>query len=361
MATNTIRRIAAVFVLLTVAACQGPITRETRIDTVAAKIEARKQKDIVVGEWARQYVRLASIGGRILRDGARFCDKKAFSYGFFAWDETFFGEKWKKAFARSDGVSDLISVGGIIPGSQAEKAGLHVGDILVAVGGKSLPVGEKAHEKYNEYTTKAGENGAAVAFRVRRDGTELTFDLPPETVCNYTFALESEDVLNAYADGKQIHVTSRIMNFIRTDQELALVLSHELAHNVMGHVQTAKTNTLLGGAGGFLIDAVAALSGYNTGGEFTHLGARQGRAAYSVAFEQEADYVALYIMNEAGFNIDGAANFWRRMAASSPLGIDRASTHPSTSARFLGIEATIKEIRDKQARGLPMEPDLKKK
>jgi predicted Zn-dependent protease len=80
--------------------------------------------------------------------------------------------------------------------------------------------------------------------------------------------------------------------------------------------------------------------------------------AYSVAFEQEADYVGLYFMTRAGYDSAGAENFWRRMAAENPRNVTAARTHPTTPERFLALAATRDEIAEKQANGLALTPDL---
>ena len=86
-----------------------------------------------------------------------------------------------------------------------------------------------------------------------------------------------------------------------------------------------------------------------------------GGNAYSQDFEAEADYVGLYILAQAGGNIEEAPQFWRRMATLSPGAIQSShmSTHPATPERFVALEETVKEIRAKQRAGLPLTPNLK--
>ena len=66
-------------------------------------------------------------------------------------------------------------------------------------------------------------------------------------------------------------------------------------------------------------------------------------------------------MNAAGLPLDGAANFWRQMAAEHPSNIrsNHSASHPATSERFLAISKTIEEINYKIANGKPVTPNLK--
>jgi predicted Zn-dependent protease len=107
-----------------------------------------------------------------------------------------------------------------------------------------------------------------------------------------------------------VTVTSGMVRFCQTNDELALVVGHEMAHNAMNHMKSKRANA----AGGLIVDILFAAIGVNTQGGFAKLAGN----AYSPAFEQEADYVGLYYTARAGFDISSAANFWRRMAIADP-------------------------------------------
>ena len=96
-----------------------------------------------------------------------------------------------------------------------------------------------------------------------------------------------------------------------------------------------------------------------TGGQFSQIGGQIGVAQYSVAFEQEADYVGMYFMERAGYSTTGVAHFWRRMAAEGATSVSRRTSHPSSPERFLAIERTQAEIATKKARNLPLVPNLR--
>ena len=155
-----------------------------------------------------------------------------------------------------------------------------------------------------------------------------------------------------------------MMRLAETDEELATVVGHEIAHNVMGHVESKRTGAIIGGLLGALVDSAAASQGGNMGGFYTDMGMRLGANAYSVDKEQEADYVGLYLMERGGFDSSNVANFWRRMGAENPGAIERSGmpfldTHPAPPERFLALQSIHQEIMNKRAAGEPLLPNMR--
>ena len=140
-----------------------------------------------------------------------------------------------------------------------------------------------------------------------------------------------------------------MLRFIEEDKELQMVIAHELAHNIEGHIEKKGNNYLLG----TIVDLAAAGAGVNTRGTFGSLGAQM----YSQDFEREADYVGMYILANSGIEREGVANFWRRMSVENPRSISYASTHPSSSERWVNIEAVNKEIDKKIRDSEPLLPE----
>jgi predicted Zn-dependent protease len=150
-----------------------------------------------------------------------------------------------------------------------------------------------------------------------------------------------------------------MLKLVENDDELALVLGHELAHDAMGHAAKQMQNARMGMLGGALLDIAAAAAGANTQGEFTKLGGQMGARAFSQDFESEADYVGVYFMVRAGYNPKGVEQVWRRMAAENPTAINLGLSHPTTPARYLTIANTRTEIEAKQSSGQPLTRSLK--
>jgi len=180
-----------------------------------------------------------------------------------------------------------------------------------------------------------------------------------ESLCVYEFEiLDDKEELNAYADGTAIYITPRMMELAKTDEELALILGHEYAHNMMGHINSMRANSLFGGLLGAAVDAVARAKGVSTGSGFQKLGQKAAIINYSPDFEREADYVGLYVTKIAGFDISNAPNFWRKMSEKNQGSIKQVITHPTNPERFVALEKAIKEIKEKEQKGEALIPNV---
>lgn len=198
--------------------------------------------------------------------------------------------------------------------------------------------------------------------RVRQAGMKLCdyMGREPET-CRFTFHLEQKDVVNAYADGSKIVVTPAMMRFAQSDDWLGIVLSHEYAHNIMGHINAKMKNATAGMLAGTLADLLARTQGYDTGGQLGKFGAQGGSDAFSPEFEEEADYVGMYVMAIAGYDITQAANLWRAMTTTDPQGAFLRGSHPANPERYVLINRTKDEIVQKVKSKQVLVPNLKKK
>ncbi len=182
----------------------------------------------------------------------------------------------------------------------------------------------------------------------------------PQGPCEVKVVLSEEAKgLNAFADGTRVVVSPAMVAFTEGETEqLAFILAHEYTHHFMGHVDAAKQNVTIGALAGILGDVLAQSQGIATNGQLSKVGATAGRLSYSPSFEQEADYIGLYILERAGFDTKDAPNFWRRMAAVNPKGLYNRTTHPTTPERFVGMRKTINEINAKKQTGAPLMPNL---
>ena len=215
-------------------------------------------------------------------------------------------------------------------------------------GGQVVPVTNEMGNRFRTVATRVGIAGEDMCHQLGRSN------------CSFGFKLEQDKVLNAYADGQNIVVSSAMVAFA-TDDELANVLSHEFGHNIMGHVQTTQQNAMTGGLLGMAADMLASSQGIDTGGKLSKFGAQQAGMHYSQDFEREADYVGLYIMDKSGYNISAAPNMWRKMSVADPNGIYSAQTHPTNPERYVALNKAIEEINYKKQNHLPVVPQFRKK
>jgi predicted Zn-dependent protease len=173
--------------------------------------------------------------------------------------------------------------------------------------------------------------------------------------------VEPDTSLNAYADGSAVYFSPAMINFASRDQDLAFIVAHEFAHNMMSHVNSKMQNTLVGTLLGVAADMAAASQGFNTQGQFGQLGGSFGSNVYSPAFESEADYVGLYLLARAGYEYHNVPEFWRRMSVENPRAIYTTTTHPSNAELFVNMNKTIAEIDYKKANNLPLVPEFQQR
>jgi hypothetical protein len=198
-----------------------------------------------------------------------------------------------------------------------------------------------------------------VEIEILRSGEKYSVILTPKAGCRYPLTILSDAQINAGATGDAIVIFSGILSVANTDDELAHVIGHELAHNALGHPGRSKSNESVGGVIGAVVDIGVLLgTGINTQGVFTQLGTSAGRKAYSQDFEREADYMSLYFMTRSGFDPTKAADMQRKLGIVAPgtLYSNYAATHPSTPERAANLELAIQEVAAKVSRNEPLVP-----
>ena len=336
-------------------ACTAPTTRRAAPDNALVQAEREKQREIAVAYNVRQYVRLQRVAYPLLKAATPLCqDTQRPGFGYLLISRNDFAADMRPAATRVFDIKDGLRIHEVYPGGPAERAGLRAGDELISVDGFRVAQRDDEEQRLNEFLRK-GSPSVARQFSVLRDGKPLSMRVQPDVLCRYGVGLSGADDVNAMADGDNVIITKGMMRFAETDQELSLVVAHEIAHNTMNHIDAKRTNA----TGGLLLDVLAAAAGVNTQGLFQNIGA----SAYSQDFESEADYVGMYIMARAGLPLRGAADFWRRMAAEHPSSIasNHSASHPASAERFVSLEHTVKEIEQKQTRRLDLLPELQPK
>jgi hypothetical protein len=346
--------LATVFLLLS--AC-APVTQRVATNPELIAIEAEKQREIAIWEWYKDVRRLYYVSYPVLVGGYSLCkDKNKVSPQVGAGFNTIvnYPEEFRSAATTVFGETEEWRVSLVAPNSPADVAGLQVDDILISLDGKPPPGGNGAVAEFNKLYEETTKKKQTFSVDVRRGEETLQLTITSEMGCSYPITLANSNSLNAFADGKSVFIMRGMVHFASSDMELSTVIAHELAHNVMGHIEAKRGNAMLG----TLADILALGLGLNTQGGF----GRMAGNAYSEDFEAEADYVGLYIMGLSGLEIEEAAYFWRRMAAANPQAIQPGgflSTHPSTPERFLSLENTVVEIKRKQMDGKSLRPEMR--
>lgn len=323
--------------ILTIALCLGgcatPTTRypqATTTDIDGAVVRYR--------EHAAMENRAYKVGYSIMC-GANGCQKKSVNDVWAVNSSYFKAQQGGEIAIKAWNLSTLQKIIALPPTSPLYKAGAREGDEILL------------------------EDKQAGKITVRgQDGKERAIPWPePKLSCAVPIRITNGESPNAYADKGTIYINEGMMRFTN-DEELAQVISHELAHVLMAHSDAKDWNSFLGTITGVTLDVFAAALGVNTQGAWTRVGAEAGSGYASQDWEREADYVGLYLMAKGGYDITKAPDFWKRMAKLYPQSAEPSlvSTHPSSAERYSSMGMAVAEISKKISLGQPLEPEKKK-
>ena len=335
-----------------------PKTAAPTVSQDALKAEEKRQLAFVISSRWKESERVKAVAFRLALANQDLCADRKRRTGMDVFVLTDFPQRYREAAAEVLKVGPELTITEVVPASPAAKAGLRRGDALVSLNGAPVPTGAKAREGFIKQLASALEKPGPVTLAVRREGAVQELTVEPVSVCAYDAVVEDSDVINAFADGQRIHITRGILRFAADEEELALIVAHEMAHNGQHHMQAQARNSIMVGLGGLLLDGVAAAYGVNTQGVFAKTGARIGAEHASPEFEAEADYVGMYYLARAGYPTEGVENLWRRMAVETPGAVFIKTDHPVTPERFLAIAATAREIEAKRVKGEPLVPNM---
>jgi predicted Zn-dependent protease len=125
-----------------------------------------------------------------------------------------------------------------------------------------------------------------------------------------------------------------------TDDEIAAVMGHEIAHALREHGRERQSKaTATGLATSILGAAVSAYTGYDVRG-LANTAGQMYVLKFSRDEEREADLVGLDIAARSGYDPRAGITLWKKMAALNQSGapIEILSTHPGGANRIEQIE-----------------------
>lgn len=211
-----------------------------------------------------------------------------------------------------------------------------------------------AQQQYHQLTQQAFQKGVLVSSadpqfqRLQRIQKNL---LPHSYKFNdrakdwqWEVNLIKSKTINAFCmPGGKIAFFSAIIDTLQlTDDEIAMVMGHEIAHALREHARERVVKSTITNYGSQII------GGLLFGQTGQYLGAQAGSLLtlkFSRDDETEADLVGMELAARAGYDPRSGVTLWKKMAEAAK-GAPPAwlSTHPSNSARIQKIEANLPDV-----------------
>ncbi len=206
-------------------------------------------------------------------------------------------------------------------------------------------------EGLTAYVSAVGGVLAASALETRRDGDR------PAPIAGWHFLVVESDTINAFAaPGGWVFVTTAAVEAATTEDELAAVLAHEIAHVARGHALGSIKKGRWAGVAKTALDTSVELD-EKALGDLTKVfeGAMDDMIdgilvkGYSKDTEFEADKVGLAIMAHAGYDPQAFVRYLKTLDARQATGSGGFSaTHPKASDRVNKVESQAKTLGTKK-------------
>ena len=272
--------------------------------------------------------RLASAGYRLASANADYCAIKERGPGWVIHDIAQYpdADTAKAAF----GFETPIQVAALVQGSAAQRAGIMADDGFSGIDGATLywpamPVGKTGYERiasFKQLLTERSANKPTLPVKLSRKGREIDLHLEIPLICAGDFQIDSSAKMDAGADGKMVSVTTALAEYATGEGELAAIVAHELAHNILQHRSR--------------LDAAKVRRG---------LGRQFGKSRKAIlATEIEADRLSMWLLANAGYDPSATLAFWQRYSSKYGGGFLSDGTHLSWKKRIAIMRSEADQI-----------------
>lgn len=210
----------------------------------------------------------------------------------------------------------------------------------------------------NDRVNTIGQKIAAIA-----NVTKIPAGFGNDQIYPFTWTFHVVDIkdVNAFTlPGGYVYVNKGLLDFVRSDDELAAVLAHEITHAAHHHSSALQHQASKMNSNALLVALLAAelaagASGKDGNGAIMQGGivaaqAEQGilNNHYSENAERDADHGGLILMQKAGYNPAGMLTFMERLQdqeqRSPTVQMGIYQDHPFTDERIGLIQAQMKDM-----------------
>jgi predicted Zn-dependent protease len=194
---------------------------------------------------------------------------------------------------------------------------------------------------------KIREIGLKIVAAARRD--DKAGVLPPSS--RWEFAVIDDKSPNAFAmPGGKIGFNAGMFAFAPTDDDIAVILGHEVAHVICRHGSERVSQAMGVAIAAAVADEATKNSSAKTRGTWmaaVGVGAQYGiLLPFSRSHESESDRLGLIFMARAGYDPEAAPAFWTRFSkAGGSKPPEFLSTHPADSTRVSQLRQWMPEAK----------------
>ncbi len=290
---------------------QQPGVDETPRPLTPSALEARRLTEMSLDLWEARTVRLQRISQRLRVAGRDVCVGavapvlRAAVQDISALPDAL-GDVARDRYGTDEGLVVLESFEAAPEGTD----GLRSGDIIVALGGRATDAIPDLNRSL----------GSPVRIDLRRGGEPLTIEMDLAQGCRFPALLMRQDYVNAFADGEATRATTALMREFKDDTLLAMIIGHEMAHNLLGDVRARK-----------------GISGPRR--------------------ESRADHVGIYLAVLGGFEVPESFDLYIQLQSDLDLIEKRNRSHPATVTRAARYRKTVQQIQEKREAGEPLLPE----
>ncbi len=307
---------------------------------MAEKKEILVQKKILIKEMAKASIKVHKISWPILLANKQKCkDNKKKSYGTLFADVNDLPEEDKTIFStlfnnfidpkyfqkyQVDGFPIILS---IAKNSPAYNAGLLKNDII-------LEINDKNTQNFRKKLLFILESKEYLKLKILRGKQEIKVNMTGVQSCSYNVQVLPSGFPNAFADGEKVFITMAAIKLAQTKDELAFLIGHELAHNIL-HYRNFDSNE----ANLLAIDYLDKPK------------IRQLKSIFVWSNENreiEADIEGIHLAFKAGFSLENVNDYWRRLSVFNPELIKKSvNIYKSNAYRAALINKTLKKLKER--------------
>ena len=263
--------------------------------------------------------RLLRIAEPLMAENVKLCDRTMPDLGVSLQSTDQYGADEETGFAAP------VAFAAVLPGSAIAEAGIERDDGLISIDG--LPITKRPDLKDSPLRDSAfaalaqHDPARPLELGIVHMGSRRSVSLHVRPECLALVEVLDEGGDTARSDGHTIQIAYGLATRA-SDEELAVIFAHELAHSILHHRERLSS----------------AHASKGLLGEF-------GRSKrLSLQAEEEADRLSVYLLANAGIDPHAAPRLWRsKLGRRISGGLFRDAAHPSAKARAAMLEAEIDE------------------